>query len=271
MTTKSDTDSGIEIFFDGYCPESRLQGKQVEMRLNDDDFWESEATGLQMTVFPPYAAILRWRGQGRFRQTKEVASDTCTGLVMAMAGTEEGAEIFPDETELVHDKSELRYYLGLIYKTREEFEEDYRLDLKGPRFETQRAHLASLPATTIQHLVALFEKTASGGTPDQDFTDREGFLALHQALYDNGIIFVFNWSSWQAGKDRLQNPNYDLRTATLTELSMFLTALVRANRFSEGTLDHFFENGVLQKIFSALLPAWERETGQAATSEMERG
>jgi hypothetical protein len=31
----------MEIYFDGYCPESLLKGKQVEMRLNKDDFWES--------------------------------------------------------------------------------------------------------------------------------------------------------------------------------------------------------------------------------------
>lgn len=49
----------MEIYFDGYCPESLLKGEHVEMRLNADDFWESEATGLQMTVFPPFARILR--------------------------------------------------------------------------------------------------------------------------------------------------------------------------------------------------------------------
>ena len=47
--------------FDGYCPESKLKGEQVEMRLNKMDFWESEKTGLQITTFPPYAAILQWR------------------------------------------------------------------------------------------------------------------------------------------------------------------------------------------------------------------
>lgn len=52
------SNASIQLFFDGYCPESLMEGKRVEMRLNDDDFWESEATGLQMTIFPPYAAIL---------------------------------------------------------------------------------------------------------------------------------------------------------------------------------------------------------------------
>ncbi len=34
----------MEIYFDGYCPKSLLKSKKVEMRLNEDDFSESEAT-----------------------------------------------------------------------------------------------------------------------------------------------------------------------------------------------------------------------------------
>lgn len=45
------------IEFNGYCPESTLKGEQVEMRLNEMDFWESEKTGLQMTVFAPFATV----------------------------------------------------------------------------------------------------------------------------------------------------------------------------------------------------------------------
>ena len=44
------------IEFDGYCPESKLKGELAKIRLNDSDFWESEKTGLQLTIFPPYAA-----------------------------------------------------------------------------------------------------------------------------------------------------------------------------------------------------------------------
>ncbi len=37
-------------FFDGYCPESKLDGEKVRMRLNAHDFFESEKTGLQIAV-----------------------------------------------------------------------------------------------------------------------------------------------------------------------------------------------------------------------------
>jgi hypothetical protein len=77
--------SNIKIFFDGFCPESMLKRKQVEMKLNEDDFWESEETGLQITVFPPYATILRWRGKGKFKQSSDIASNILTGLVLTEA------------------------------------------------------------------------------------------------------------------------------------------------------------------------------------------
>ena len=51
-----------QIYLNSYCPEGMLKGKKVEMKLNEDDFWESLETHLQMTVFPPFATILRWRG-----------------------------------------------------------------------------------------------------------------------------------------------------------------------------------------------------------------
>ncbi|RYE58577.1 MAG: hypothetical protein EOP48_03245 [Sphingobacteriales bacterium] len=71
--------SDPETFMDftGYCPESLLQGKQVRMRLNTNDFFESEATGLQIAI--PYpgvqAVIMSFRGEGKFREKAQYAED----------------------------------------------------------------------------------------------------------------------------------------------------------------------------------------------------
>ena len=112
----------MEIYFDGYCPESLIKGELVEMRLNKDDFWESEATGLQMTVFPPFATILRWRGKGKFRQSSDVASNSLVGLVMTEANQEVGKEIFPDEESIINNNFELERYLGKIYNSKKELD-----------------------------------------------------------------------------------------------------------------------------------------------------
>ena len=93
--------------FDGYCPESRLQGEQVNMRLNEMDFWESEKTGLQMTIFPPYAAILQWRGEGKFRKQKKLKATDHKGVLLAKAQRNIGSEILPDETQVFDDSADL--------------------------------------------------------------------------------------------------------------------------------------------------------------------
>ncbi len=112
----------IKLYFDGHCPESLLKGERIEMRLNEDDFWESEGTGIQISVFPPFAAILRWRGKGIFRNTSEIASNVLGDLVMTATKKEKGKEIFPDVEKILHNKKELECYLGKIYESRNDFE-----------------------------------------------------------------------------------------------------------------------------------------------------
>ncbi|MEO6681199.1 MAG: hypothetical protein ABIN48_00095 [Ginsengibacter sp.] len=121
----------MEIYFDGYCPECLIKGVQVEMRLNENDFWESEKTGLQITVFPPFATILRWRGKGKFRHSSDVASNSLAGLILAEAKKEEGEEIFPEEEKILVNKLDLEKYLGEIYKSKEDLDAD-KLNLKNP-------------------------------------------------------------------------------------------------------------------------------------------
>src|SRR5450631_2010075 len=84
-----------QIYFDGYCPECMLKGEKVEMMLNENDFWESVKTGLQISIFPPFAAILQWRGEGKFKNSRMIASKKCKGLLLAKSQVKNGSEIFP--------------------------------------------------------------------------------------------------------------------------------------------------------------------------------
>ena len=102
------------IGFDGFCPESKLEGQQVEMRLNDMDFWESEKTGLQIVISEPFAVILRWRGNGKFRASSSNASDLHYGLLLTKSLTEKGKEILPNEKEIFASDNELKDYLDKI-------------------------------------------------------------------------------------------------------------------------------------------------------------
>ena len=132
-----------QIYFDGYCPESTLKGEKVEMRLNEMDFWESEKTGLQISVFPPFAAILQWRGEGKFRQSREVASDKYYDLLLTKAQKKNGSEIFPDEKKLFNNTFELEEYIYFVDKSYEEYKEN-KFNPNDPIFKKQDALLKSI-------------------------------------------------------------------------------------------------------------------------------
>jgi hypothetical protein len=72
------------LLFDGFCPESALVGKVVNMRLNKHDFFESEETGLQIYLIYGYVAvILHERGKGDFINTRIYATETINSEILA--------------------------------------------------------------------------------------------------------------------------------------------------------------------------------------------
>lgn len=74
--------------WDGYCPESKLIGKTVRMRLNRHDFFESEATGLQLLVMRGVKAIvLNFRGKGDFRSTNDCGDQVDNGELICLQNT----------------------------------------------------------------------------------------------------------------------------------------------------------------------------------------
>lgn len=77
---------------------------------------------------------------------------------------------------------------------------------------------------------------------------------LHDAFMDamarGRWIVVFDWPTW-ARTDEAQALWKDpaaLAAATPDQLARFLTALIRSERFSEGTLDEAYESGLLLRI-----------------------
>jgi hypothetical protein len=96
IPAKMQTDLNVDIlYFDGYCPACRLNEKQEVLQLNSNDFWECRACHLQLTTFVPYAAILRWRGEGKFRQTVNYVHNHHRKLILAGTSIEAGSEMFP--------------------------------------------------------------------------------------------------------------------------------------------------------------------------------
>ena len=94
-------------FWNGYCPESSLKGKQIRMRLNSDDFFESEETGLQICVLSGVqAVILNFRGKGKFKTTPGYADEIENGEILSPQNTEwppfnSPAIVFQSDAEMV--------------------------------------------------------------------------------------------------------------------------------------------------------------------------
>ena len=90
--------------------------------------------------------------------------------------------------------------------------------------------------------------------------------AFRAAVGRGGWLIVgFDWPTW-ARTDEAQALWKDpaaLAAATPDQLARFLTALIRSERFSEGTLDEAFESGLLARIArrAAVLAAEVRTDG----------
>lgn len=98
----------FDQFFDGYCPESKLTGNRVKMRLNRYDFYESEATGLQIAISCPgvQATILKKRGTGDFRSTVSHADEVVNGEMLSPQNLDKfpfcsGSSLFQNESALL--------------------------------------------------------------------------------------------------------------------------------------------------------------------------
>jgi len=99
-------------YWDGFCPESAFEGKEVRMRLNNNDFYESEVTGLQMAVFPGVQAIiLNFRGEGKFRSSPGYADEITDGEFLSPQTKAEG---FFNDGEIFQSNAEVEKFISEI-------------------------------------------------------------------------------------------------------------------------------------------------------------
>ena len=96
--------------WNGYCPESWLQGKKVRMRLNCYDFYESEETGLQIAVLSGVQAIiLSFRGTGDFRTSPSYGHDIENGEMLSPQN--KGSFPFNEPSTIFGESDEIESYI----------------------------------------------------------------------------------------------------------------------------------------------------------------
>jgi hypothetical protein len=242
MQTEQNTDL---LYFDGYCPECNLKGKQQALRLNSNDFWECVTCHLQLTSFAPYAVILRWRGEGVFRQTEDFARKHYDKLILTGTSQEPGNNIFPDPRQVFYDRMDLAEYLESVYESEEAYHND-QFDTADPVLQRQEGYLETIATEEWVDLVELYKEVQREGLQS------DSFHAFHQKLYEQKIIFAFKWQKWTEGMKALQDSNVDLSNSSLLQLSMYLTLIFRADRFNNGITQQCLRNGVLDKLIKRL-------------------
>ena len=103
----------LNQMWNGYCPESYLKGKRVRMRLNRNDFYESEETGLQIAVLGGVQAIiLNFRGNGNFRTNPEFADEIENGEMLSPQNTDRPP--FNNPTIIFGDSEEIENFIKSI-------------------------------------------------------------------------------------------------------------------------------------------------------------
>ena len=96
--------------WNGYCPESALIGKRVRMRLNRNDFFESEETGLQIAVLSGVQAIImNRRGSGNFRAAANFADEIENGEMLSPQNSQ--SPPFNDPTIIFEDTAAIQDYI----------------------------------------------------------------------------------------------------------------------------------------------------------------
>jgi hypothetical protein len=107
------TEEKISNMWNGYCPESLLNGKTVRMRLNQSDFFESEESGLQICIIPGVqAVILNFRGKGKFRTTPTYGDEVENGEILSPQNTD--MPPFNNPATIFRESEEIEKYISTI-------------------------------------------------------------------------------------------------------------------------------------------------------------
>ena len=77
-------------------------------------------------------------------------------------------------------------------------------------------------------------------------------LRFIQTLYNENLIFPFDWSSWKEEADRYMNDPEMVAQADLSVLRKLLTLHVRADRFNDGHIAHETDSGHILAILRRL-------------------
>jgi hypothetical protein len=119
--------------------------------------------------------------------------------------------------------------------------------------ESAEAALARLTAHdrgVLTDLVCRVDKAASGTAAAARSRKAPVLDEVVRFLVDRHLLLThFNWGAWEEGQHAIQRRDRAaLATCTAQQCLQYLTLLVRADRFTEGTLASAFESGQIHAL-----------------------
>lgn len=71
-------------------------------------------------------------------------------------------------------------------------------------------------------------------------------------VYDIPILVIFNWQEWKVGREIINTKNFNFESIDIPTKCKLITAIVRYDRFCEGSLVSEFESGIILKILKSI-------------------
>lgn len=102
-----------------------------------------------------------------------------------------------------------------------------------------------------KQLYNLYRQIHESGTENEIYR-HPLFFQWHTDVYESGYMIVFNWLEWEEGRKNIADPDFDFTQCHVEELGRYITAIFRSERFMEDSLQCYFADGTLNKVFHAL-------------------
>ena len=240
--------------FNGNCPECILHNDgSFDMLLNNDDYWESKQTGLQIAVAPPFAVILPWRGEGDYKVLQ--AAIPPADLIYCGVCIDDAGNFLPDQSQPILESIQLEAYLEGVYTSWNEWVAS-SYDLRGRLLHKHEQHLNNFtPPMRMEIKQAILDFLATVSNIDKPSTPDElssAFQTLRSVFSLYAFAAPFQWMAWPVGLQQLNDRSFLFSNCTLLDLTKYLQVITKSNKLNPETLNHWYNNGQLVKLMSSL-------------------
>jgi len=134
-------------------------------------------------------------------------------------------------------------------------EENYRQKIFSYTREDWQPLMNLIPE--IEEALSFGEK--GGGKQDEDRVMQLPFVIpayvvtqFVDIVYEMPLMVSFDWPSWEEGQKMLNDPGFDFDSIDIPTKCKLITAIIRNDRFADGTLVQAFESGLVLEILKSI-------------------